>query len=87
MIVEAADVLVTGPSDDNFRITPPVADPVRGIWFNGVAEDGHEPFCMGPDVQKTWCKTNRKPYDIAVVCVLLRAYLLAPGNVKLRCVN
>lgn len=87
MILEAADVLVTGPLNDDSRLTPPVADPVRGIWFNGVAEDAHEPFRLSQEVQKDWCKTARKPYDIAAACVLLRAYLLSPSSVKLRYVT
>lgn len=87
MILEAADVLVTGPLDGDSRLTPAVADPIRGIWFNGVAEDEHEPFRLSREVHRTWCKTARKPYDIAITCVLLRAYLLAPGIVELRSVT
>lgn len=87
MILEAADILVTGPLDDDSRLTPAVADSIRGIWFNGVAEDEHEPFLLSREVQKESCKTYRKPYDVAVACVLLRAYLLAPGIVELRSVT
>ncbi|KAM0263417.1 hypothetical protein ACHAQJ_001273 [Trichoderma viride] len=84
MIVEAADVLVTGPLNDSSQSTPPVADPTHGIWFNGLGEDGHEPLCLSrKDHQRCFVKTARKPYDLAVACVLLRAYLLAPSVVEL----
>lgn len=55
------------------------------IRFNGLGEDGHETFHISrerPDLQRwqtvkgsAFCKTARKPYDIAVVACL--AYLAA----------
>lgn len=88
MILEAADALVTGPSNGDSQLTPPVSDPTHGIWFNGVADDEHEPLRLSRKVhQKCFVKTARKPYDLAVACVLLRAYLLAPSIVELRYVT
>ncbi|KAL5388906.1 hypothetical protein DPSP01_002612 [Paraphaeosphaeria sporulosa] len=60
-------------------------DEDKGIILNGFADDPHDnfvfyndPLGFGPFV-----KTNRKPYDLAVACVLLRAFLLAPECVHL----
>lgn len=78
LIIEISDVLVTGRWDDNGDLIPPTVDINLGIYFNGVADDGHEPFELGPNLQKPFVKTLMKPYDIAVGCILLRAYLLAP---------
>jgi hypothetical protein len=88
MILEAADVLVTGPSKDYSQLTPPIADLTDGIWFNGLAEDGHEPLSIRrKERPRCFVKTARKPYDLAVACVLLRAYMLAPSVVELRYVD
>ena len=49
------------------------------IVFNGVGDDGHEPFVLRKD--KTgfeFCKTNRKPYDTVVVAALILANAIAP---------
>jgi hypothetical protein len=46
LILAAADVLVTGPSQTETEITPPIIDEERGIIFNGVEKDGHESFCL-----------------------------------------
>lgn len=50
----------------------------NGIAFNGNGDLGHESFVL--DFEKTeftfnFCKTNRKPYDIAVCAVLILAKL------------
>ena len=49
------------------------------IIFNGIGEDAHETFML----EKAWdgfsfCKTARKPYDTAVVTVLILANHHAP---------
>lgn len=42
------------------------------IRFNGVDEDGHETFVVGPrDTGFGFCKTARKPYDTVVVAFLV----------------
>lgn len=41
------------------------------IRFNGVDDDGHETFCLARSGEGfSFCKTARKPYDVAVVAVL-----------------
>ena len=43
------------------------------IRFNGNASKGemHETFCLELGANQDFCKTNRKPYDAAVVIALL----------------
>ena len=42
------------------------------IQFNGIDEDGHETFCVSPEPTAfSFCKTARKPYDLAVCEVLI----------------
>jgi hypothetical protein len=44
------------------------------IVFNGHGDDGHETFWLDRnDMEWTFCKTARKPYDVVVTAVL--AYL------------
>ena len=82
LILEAADVLVCGPSDNGEDLVPPTANIEEGIYINGVASDGHEPFRLSyhQRPQRNFVKTLMKPYDTAISCILLRAYLLAPNN-------
>lgn len=49
------------------------------IRFNGVEDDGHETFYL-PKKKRSFnfCKTARKPYDIAVAMVLLACHAVAP---------
>lgn len=82
VILEAADVLVCCPADEG-EILPPIANLDEGIYFNGVADDAHEPLCLNEQDCDTFVKTMRKPYDLAVACVLLRASLLAPKQFQL----
>lgn len=50
------------------------------IRFNGVDEDGHETFLYDRDGTRfSFCKTARKPYDVAVVAIL-EAVQLITGN-------
>jgi hypothetical protein len=83
LILEASDVLITGPLGDDPDLTPPVVDKTKGVFFNGVANDSHEPLCFSEEDSSGFVKTLQKPYDLAVACFLLRAYLLAPENVEL----
>lgn len=45
------------------------------ISFNGLEElqEDHESFVLCFDGEWNFCKTNRKPYDLAVKCVLMLA--------------
>ncbi|EXJ75623.1 uncharacterized protein A1O5_00130 [Cladophialophora psammophila CBS 110553] len=82
LIIEAADVLIRGPYvEDGF--SSPIANVEDGICFNGVSDDAHEDFCLSEQVCHRFVKTFEKPYDVAVACVLLRAYLLAPTQFDL----
>ncbi|WP_276971435.1 hypothetical protein [Ferrimicrobium acidiphilum] len=57
----------------------------RFIAFNGIGKDAHEPFSMPKDYDESndslsvFCKTARKPYDLAVCLVLLRMAEIVPG--------
>jgi hypothetical protein len=63
----------------------------RGIRFNGDAVTGgdHESFDLFPPHpsaagrQTAFCKTARRPYDLAVTAVLLRLRLLLPEAVTI----
>lgn len=44
---------------------------VEQIRFNGQGDDGHETFLLGNSFEAEFCKTARKPYDIAVCLMLL----------------
>lgn len=41
------------------------------VFFNGKGEDGHETFSFSHKKSHNFCKTARKPYDIAVTCFLV----------------
>jgi hypothetical protein len=67
------------------------------IQFNGVGEDGHETFIVSRKMPeaKPWmlshdlgesfdfCKTARKPYDLAVCLTLLACVRHAPNSVRI----
>jgi hypothetical protein len=58
--------------------SPEVSD--DKVWFNGIGDDAHETMCINRvrPAKESWqskrgndfCKTARKPYDVAVVAVL-----------------
>lgn len=49
------------------------------IHFNGVGNDGHETMILEREgLGFDFCKTARKPYDLAVVALLLIAHHHAP---------
>lgn len=44
------------------------------VCLNGIGENGHETFCMDKEIMSfSFCKTARKPYDLAVMCALIIA--------------
>jgi hypothetical protein len=69
---------------------PPVVSQTL-IAFNGIGSDGHETFYLPRErpPQKTWealedrgfmfCKTNMKPYDVAVVAMLHVLHEVCPS--------
>jgi hypothetical protein len=64
------------------------------ISFNGVGDDAHEDFWLAQErpARQSWqdagthgfqfCKTARKPYDIAVAAVVLYLGSVYPGTIK-----
>ncbi|KAE8367489.1 heterokaryon incompatibility protein-domain-containing protein [Aspergillus caelatus] len=83
LIIEASNVPIRGVRDEDGAMTPPIINIDEGININGVADDGHEPFCLGRFHEQWFVKTLMKPYDVVVACILLRAYILAPTQVEL----
>lgn len=83
-------VLFGGP---NYGPRPPEVSPEL-IRFNGWKDEGHETFYLtkakpdnpsyDPDATESFdfCKTNRKPYDLAVMLVLLAMKRHAPESVS-----
>jgi hypothetical protein len=64
---------------------PPVIDAEKGIHLNAKSKP-HESFILGPEGLKgfTFCKTARKPYDLVVTAILLRATQLAENSIQVR---
>ncbi|PKY07771.1 hypothetical protein P168DRAFT_313917 [Aspergillus campestris IBT 28561] len=81
-IIKAANIPVCGPKNEGF--TGPIATAKEGIYVNGIGADAQDPLCIRRDAMSFSVCTGGKPYDLVVGCVLLRAYLLAPGVVELR---
>lgn len=53
--------------------------------LNGVGPEGHEPLLIGKHgTSSEFTKTARKPYDIVVTCILLRAWMLAPNCIEVQ---
>lgn len=51
------------------------------VRFNGVGNDGCETFLMGPTGGSfDFCKTNRRPYDLAVSAVAMLASFYAESG-------
>jgi hypothetical protein len=80
IVVANCGVVLAGPSEDD----SPVVSPVDAIVFNGVAGDDYETFRIpAPGLANSewsFCKTARRPYDLAVTAVLLCAHLLMPDT-------
>jgi len=78
--VRGAGIVIAGP--DGFG--RPLLD-AEGIAFNGDATGDldYEAFVLAapgpvPRFEHLFCKTGRRPYDLAVAAVLLRCHLLLP---------
>lgn len=84
-IIDAAGVTVSGPTEDEDVVTPPLANEKDGIYICGTGEEAFEPFILVPNDQNQdgdrfqFCKTGRRNYDVVVTCILLRAKMLAPN--------
>lgn len=72
--------------DEEDTPSPATADVTKGIWLNGVGDDGHEPLVLNQLIgdKFNFIKTAQKDYDIVVACILLRAHSLAPKEFELR---
>lgn len=74
--------LVTGkpfPIQRENSITAPPEISSKAIIFNGIYADSHETFYLGRNIEgEDSCKTNRKPYDFAVMVCLILAEHFAP---------
>ncbi|KAI0144445.1 heterokaryon incompatibility protein-domain-containing protein [Xylariaceae sp. FL1272] len=81
IIIEAADIAVLDDRNAfdiaELGTSPVICDEANGIRLNGVGTQAHEPFILTPSSKGRFCKTNRKPYDTVVCCILLRAFQLA----------
>ena len=83
----AAGIALAGPLGTG----TPVIDEAHGIGLNGDAERGEDyetftilpPQVPGSDHQSWFCKTERRPYDLAVTAILLRCKLLAPHEFRI----
>ncbi|KAI3529365.1 hypothetical protein CSPX01_15553 [Colletotrichum filicis] len=86
LIIEASDVFLTGPAKSTDIITSPITSVDEGILFNGVGIYGHDTFhfCREDQNQRQFMKTEEKPYDLPVACILLRASILCPQGIKVR---
>jgi hypothetical protein len=80
--VRTIGVVIAGP-DGHRR---PILDPDEGVAFNGDATTDldSDAFTLKPPTSVpgpgwAFCKTERRPYDLAVAAVLLRCRLLLPG--------
>lgn len=77
-----------------YDVTKPPAVTPDLIRFNGPQDDGHETFLVTREMPEIpdwssdksasfdFCKTARKPYDLAVCLVLLSMSRHAPESVK-----
>ena len=82
-IIANCGVALTGPTED----VSPLVDPVDAIVFNGAADEGYETFRIpAPGLARSewsFCKTGRRPYDLAVTAVLLTAHILMPDTFRI----
>lgn len=55
------------------------------IQFNGWKDEGYETFVLSREMKQEFdfCKTSRKPYDMAVMLVLLIAHSTAPKSIRI----
>jgi hypothetical protein len=62
---DATDVLIAGWNGKG----EPTLGPDR-VTFNGVGDDGYETFTIVADKGLSFCKTDRRPYDVVVTAML-----------------
>lgn len=63
--------------EDNHAAHPEISSDL--IRFNGPGHDGHETMLLAIDGEGIeFCKTAQKPYDLAVVALLILAHYHAP---------
>lgn len=74
------------PLQYEYDMVMPVLNDSHQIRFNGVGDDGHETFMIKRVPSKTWdfCKTARKPYDVAVGCCLVLLQSVNGNKFKFR---
>ena len=54
------------------------------LSLNGVGDEGHESFVLPTSLRDfDFCKTARKPYDLVVTAILLRAAHHAPQGIEI----
>jgi hypothetical protein len=82
------------PLQYEFNDSRPVVINENHVRFNGVGNDGHETFFVSKKMTHRdyedksqpafqFCKTARKPYDLAVCLCLLRIKAIAPDAIGL----
>ncbi|KKK14957.1 hypothetical protein ARAM_002605 [Aspergillus rambellii] len=77
-IVKASSANICGETRDGKSCLPTI-DQRKGIYLNGVGDEGHEPLTIYPNWRGWYVKTARRQYDEVIACVLLRAHMLAPS--------
>lgn len=74
---------VSGLTPDEDIIMPPCEDLEQGIYVNGVGSDSHETLVIesenGPFERQLGSRMMS-----CVICILLRAYMLAPNSFSVR---
>lgn len=73
-IIAAAEIPL---SQNGKSYTQPIIDIENGIFFNGADGDDYDFYIhMDDERSDAFCKTGRRPYDLIVTAVLLRAWIL-----------
>lgn len=52
------------------------------IRLNGLAPEDYETFALTTESGSSFCKTGRRPYDVIVTAILLRAFVHAPSAIE-----
>lgn len=72
LVIEARKKMLAGPQSP-FPIPGQPEIGVTNVDFNGIGDDGHEPFVFPGEPGFNFCKTAYKPYDEVVTACLLVA--------------
>ena len=74
IIISHSGVPIGGPDPETDGPLAPLVSETEGIALNGAGEC-HEPFILEPYLysDRGFCKTARKPYDMVVTAILIRA--------------